>query len=203
VTSSSRPSSGIDAGRAFGGGVELRRIDARRSGNAAMTLPAQQLAVHTRRLSMTISPVAQEAVAERVRPLRRPSTSPGTTRAAMQQDQAMHRAHELMFAVSPAHQLRDRQLLQRVRDDLGQVLVEFGSPGFSRGRRSTRPCRRVIFCSCAKLTPAARMKPSRALVGWPAASRALATAGPFFSSTRSGWRPATPVMVSARRRGVA
>jgi hypothetical protein len=37
----------------------------------------------------------------------------------------MHRANELMFRISPAHDFRDRQLAQGVRNDLGQVLVEF------------------------------------------------------------------------------
>ena len=54
-----------------------------------------------------------------------------------------------------------------------------------------------------KLTPAERMKPSSARVGWPSASTPLATAGPFFSIRRSGCRVATSVTISARRRGVA
>jgi hypothetical protein len=44
---------------------------------------------------------------------------------AVQEDQAMHRANELVFGISPAHHFRDRQLPERLGNDVGQVPREF------------------------------------------------------------------------------
>jgi hypothetical protein len=55
----------------------------------------------------------------------------GNDALAVQEDQAMHRANELVFGISPAHDFRDRQFPQRCANDLGQVRAS-SSPFFSR-----------------------------------------------------------------------
>jgi len=42
---------------------------------------------------------------------------------AMQADQAVHRADELMIGITPAHQLGNRQLAHRLRDDFAKTGV--------------------------------------------------------------------------------
>ena len=44
--------------------------------------------------------------------------------APVQHDQAMHRPHELRLARAPAHHFRNRQVFQRLLDDLGKRCVE-------------------------------------------------------------------------------
>jgi hypothetical protein len=121
----------------------------------------------------------------------------------VQQDQAVHRAHELVFGIAPAHDLRDRQLLQRLGDDLGEMRVE-------RLARFSLAGNEILGLAVARLvqlvevTPAARMKPSsapRRLAGRVERAgyrRALS----FPGSGRAGARQ-RPVIVRARRRGVA
>ena len=61
----------------------------------------------------------------------------------------------------------------------------------------------LFRCNCSNVTPAPRMKPSSALLGFPSASIPAATAGPLRSITRSACCDATLVIVRASRRGVA
>jgi hypothetical protein len=46
----------------------------------------------------------------------------------VQLDQTVHRAHELVVGIAPAHDLRDRQFLQRVGDDAGEHVIELQRP---------------------------------------------------------------------------
>ena len=48
----------------------------------------------------------------------------GDDTVAVQQDQAVYRADKLHVRVAPAHELRDWQFFQRLRDDFGQVGIE-------------------------------------------------------------------------------
>ncbi|CSA96325.1 Uncharacterised protein [Vibrio cholerae] len=57
--------------------------------------------------------------------------------------------------------------------------------------------------ACSTVMPLPRAQPSAALVGLPSASNATLTAGPRFSTTRSGWLSAKLATFSAKRRGVA
>ncbi len=43
---------------------------------------------------------------------------------AVQDDQPVHRTHELMLGIAPAHQLRHRQLFQCLRHDVLQILIQ-------------------------------------------------------------------------------
>jgi hypothetical protein len=75
----------------------------------------------------------QEAVTHGRPAARQPEHLAGNDTVAMQEDQAMHRAHELVLGVAPAHHFWNRQLAQRLRDDLGQVRRELLALLFASG----------------------------------------------------------------------
>jgi hypothetical protein len=98
-----------------------------------MTLPASQPRQHTRPGVDGDLARRQEAVAECRPAARQAEHLAGDDARTMQQDQAMHRANELVFRIAPAHDFRDRQLAQRLRDDLGQVRSRVPRPAFAAG----------------------------------------------------------------------
>ncbi|KFB74249.1 MAG: hypothetical protein AW09_000468 [Candidatus Accumulibacter phosphatis] len=66
---------------------------------------------------------------EAVTPCRPATVQPedftGKDALAVQENQSMHGADELVFGISPAHQFRDWQFPERLGNDVGQVQSEF------------------------------------------------------------------------------
>jgi hypothetical protein len=67
----------------------------------------------------------QEAMALRRPAALQPEDFSGNDVLAVQEDQAMHGANELVFGISPVHQFRDRQFPERLGNDVGQMPREF------------------------------------------------------------------------------
>jgi len=90
----------------------------------------------------------QEAMALRRPAAVQPEDFSGNDVLAVQEDQAMYGANELVFGISPVHQFRDWQLPERLGNDIGQMQREFLALFFAPGDKvfpfAVGRCRKLL-----------------------------------------------------------